>query len=125
MTAIGIANHVAVRPVTGSATRLRITVRGRRVLAAVTAFPVIVALAAAIIGGGVAVASRDAGAPAGSFETVTVMSGDSLWSIALSVAPNADPRDVVSAIERLNALDGATLGAGQKLAIPAEYTAGH
>jgi len=120
MTAIGIANHIAVRP----ATRLRITVRGRRVLAAVTAFPVIVALAAAIIGGGVAVATKEDGAAAGSFETVTVMSGDSLWTIAQSVAPGADPRDVVAAIERLNVLDGVTIAAGQKLAIPAEYATG-
>ena len=36
----------------------------------------------AIIGGGAALASRDAGAPAGSFTTVTVSYGDSLWSIA-------------------------------------------
>lgn len=122
MTAIGIAHHVAVRPAMSADTRLRITTRGRRVLAGIVAFPLIVAVAAAIVGGGAALASREDGAAAGSFATVTVVTGDSLWSIAEEVAPQADPRDVVSAFERLNALNGGMIAAGQKLAVPAEYT---
>jgi Tfp pilus assembly protein FimV len=106
------------------ATRLRLTVRGRRVLAAAAALPAVVALSFAVISGGSALASRDSGAPAGSFATVTVSTGDSLWSIAEEVAPSADPRDVVDAIVRLNALQGAAISAGQRLAIPAEYSAG-
>lgn len=51
------------------------------------------------------------------------MSGESLWSIAEEVAPAADPRDVVDAIIRLNALGSGQLEAGQTLAIPAEYDA--
>ena len=105
----------------GASTRLRLTVRGRRVLATIAALPAIAAIAIAMVSGGSALASRDAGAAAGSFVTVTVSSGDSLWSIAEEIAPAADPRDVVDAIVRLNALDGATLQAGQSLAIPAEY----
>ena len=119
MTAISI-DGVGATP---AGTRLRLTVRGRRVFAAIAAVPAALALALAIIGGGAALASRDAGAPAGSFETITVMSGDSLWSIAEAVAPAADPRDVVDAFMRLNALDGVGLVAGQELAVPAEYTA--
>jgi Tfp pilus assembly protein FimV len=106
------------------ATRLRLTVRGRRVLAAAAALPAVVALSFAVISGGSALASRDSGAPAGSFATVTVSTGDSLWSIAEEVAPSADPRDVVDAIVRLNALQGVAISAGQRLAIPAEYSAG-
>ncbi len=121
MTAIGITAPGTTRlPVT----RLRLTVRGRRVLAAAAALPAVLVLSLAIIGGGAALASRDAGAPADSFTTITVSSGDSLWSIAQEVAPNADPRDVVDAIVRLNALDGVTIAAGQRLAIPSEYTPG-
>lgn len=104
------------------ATRMRLTVRGRRILAALAALPAVVALSLAVIGGGSALASREAGAPSGSFATLTVAAGDSLWSIAEQVAPGADPRDVVDAIVRLNALDGVTLSAGQQLSIPAEYT---
>jgi hypothetical protein len=40
----------------------------------------------------------------------------------IQVAPGADPRDVVDAIVRLNALDGVTVSAGQQLSIPSEYT---
>jgi Tfp pilus assembly protein FimV len=114
MTTIGIASA-------SSATRLRLTRRGRRVLAALAAFPVVVALCAAVIGGGAALASRESGAPAGSFETITVAAGDSLWSIAQQVAPGADPRDVVDAIVHLNALDGVSVTPGERIAIPAEY----
>jgi Tfp pilus assembly protein FimV len=106
-----------------SATRLRLTTRGRRVLAALVATPVAVALGLAILAGGSALASREGGAPMGSFTTVTVGAGQSLWSIAEEVAPNADPRDVVDAIARLNALGGTQVAAGQRLAIPAEYAA--
>jgi len=125
MTAIGItapratrATRVGVPP-----TRLRLTVRGRRVLAGVAAAPAVFALGVAIISGGGALASRDAGTEAVIFSTVTVAHGDSLWSIAQEVAPTADPRDVVDAIARLNGLEGGRLLAGQSLAIPTEYAA--
>ncbi|MFB8147560.1 LysM peptidoglycan-binding domain-containing protein [Microbacterium sp. NPDC056003] len=102
-------------------TRLRLTLRGRRVLATLAAIPAVVAISLAMISGGSALASRDAGTPAQSFSTVTVSFGDTLWSIAETVAPEADPRDVIDAIVRLNALEGVSLEAGQSLAIPAEY----
>lgn len=102
-------------------TRLRLTVRGRRVLAMATAFPIVVAVSAAMVAGGGAVASLDQGPGSASFDSVTVASGETLWSIAHDVAPAADPRDVVDAISRLNALDGGALIAGQQLAIPAQY----
>jgi Tfp pilus assembly protein FimV len=121
MTAIGITAPAAAVP----ATRLRLTVRGRRVLVAAAALPASIALAIAILSGGAALASRDSGAPAGSYTTVAVSPGDSLWSIAERIAPDSDPRDVVDAIVRLNALDGVTISAGERLAIPAEYAQGH
>jgi Tfp pilus assembly protein FimV len=105
------------------ATRLRLTVRGRRILAAIAALPAVIALSLAVISGGSALASRDTGATTSSFATLTVSAGDSLWSIAEQVAPGADPRDVVDAIVRLNALDGVTVSAGQQLSIPSEYAA--
>lgn len=118
MTAISIApTGTLVAP----RTRLRLTVRGRRVLAFLAALPAIAVLAFAVLAGGSALASHEGGAPAGSFQTVTVSAGDSLWSIAGEIAPSADPRDVVDALTRLNALDGVTLTPGQELAIPAEY----
>ena len=73
-------------------TRLRLTHRGRRVLAAVAALPLTAAIAIGIVSGGAAIGSNDTGAPEGTFETVTVMPGDSLWSIARSVAPTQPRR---------------------------------
>ncbi|MFV0374215.1 LysM peptidoglycan-binding domain-containing protein [Microbacterium sp.] len=101
-------------------TRLRLTLRGRRVLAAL---PAVIALAIAVLSGGGALASASsaAGGADEAFEVVTVMPGDSLWAIAERVAPSADPRDVVDDIVRLNALSGARLDPGQSIAIPAQY----
>ncbi|WP_164743407.1 LysM peptidoglycan-binding domain-containing protein [Microbacterium sulfonylureivorans] len=125
MTAIGITTPAltgaSFRSAARPATRLRLTVRGRRVLAVLAALPAALAVCFAMISGGSALASRDAGAPIESFTTITVSSGDTLWSIAEAVAPAADPRDVVDALVRLNALDSVSLQAGQSLAIPAEY----
>jgi Tfp pilus assembly protein FimV len=121
MTAITFTNPAVVRP---RATRLRLTARGRRALAMLAALPAVIALAIAVIGGSSALASGEQGAPAGTFETVTVASGDTLWSIAQEVAPDADPRDVVAAIAGLNALGGSVLTAGQQLALPVEYSTG-
>jgi len=117
MTTIDIAAASALTP----ATRLRLTTRGRRVVAFLAALPAIAALGIAIVSGGAALASADRDAQTSEFATVTVLPGDSLWSIAQEVAPAADPRDVVDAIARLNALGSAQLDAGQELAIPAEY----
>lgn len=102
-------------------TRLRLTVRGRRVIASLVSVPVVFLLSLVILSGGGALASGEAGAPAGTFAEVTVMPGDTLWSIAESVAPEADPRDVIDEIVRLNALSSGSLVAGQSLALPPEY----
>lgn len=103
-----------------SATRLRLTTRGRRVLTTLAALPLAAGIAFAALGGGAAIASGDA-APVASFETITVMPGDTLWSIAESVAPAVDPRTVIGDIQRLNALGQGSLQVGQQLALPAEY----
>jgi hypothetical protein len=109
---------VTVTPI--PVTRLRLTVRGRRVLATLAALPAVIAIGWALLSGGSALASLDSPSTQ-SFSTLTVAAGDTLWSIAEEVAPQADPRDVVDAFVRLNAIDGATLQAGARLAIPAEY----
>jgi hypothetical protein len=108
---------ITVSPVMTSAPRLRITRRGRAVVAALIAGPVAVAIAAfALDGGAVAtVESSDA-----SFTYVSVAAGETLWDIASSVAPESDPREVVADITRLNNLSG-SVQPGERLAIPAEY----
>lgn len=103
------------------ATRLKLTARGRRVVLAVAAVPLAAGIAFAALSGGSAMASGEQTATA-SFATVTVMPGDTLWSVAESVAPGADPRDVIGDITRLNLLRGGELQIGQELAIPAQYS---
>lgn len=52
--------------------------------------------------------------------SVVVQPGSSLWSIAATVAPDRDPRDVVAEIAQLNNLADGTVVAGQQLFVPAE-----
>jgi len=93
---------------------LRITRRGRTVLAAAVAIPVVALSVFLATPGALA---DDEGAP-NDFEYVTVLSGDTLWTIATSIAPTGDPRDVIAEIMSLNQLSGANLMPGQELAIP-------
>lgn len=104
-------------------TRLRLTARGRRVLATIAALPLAAVLAVAALNGVSAVASSDALAAPVEFATITVLPGDTLWSLAALIAPEADPREVVDDIVRLNMLGGGDIYAGQKLAIPTVYLA--
>lgn len=99
--------------------RLRITARGRAVLLALAATPLIIAAALFGLNGGGAVATADSSA--GTFHYVTVDSGESLWQVARSIAPNSDPRDVVAQVMQFNRLDSSDVMAGQQLAIPPQY----
>ncbi len=47
--------------------------------------------------------------------TVTVRSGDSLWSIAQRIAPAVDPRAEVATLQHVNHIDGSALLPGQVL----------
>lgn len=50
--------------------------------------------------------------------SITVGAGDTLWSLADQVDPDADPRDVIAAIMSLNELSSPTLQPGQVLRLP-------
>lgn len=49
---------------------------------------------------------------------VTVLQGDSLWTIAAASDPSRDVREVVSEIVALNDLSSSVLQAGQQLYVP-------
>jgi len=52
-------------------------------------------------------------------QRITVEDGDSLWGIAASIAPRADPQVMVSRIVKLNSLEeSAGLEIGQRLTVP-------
>lgn len=102
------------------ASRLRLTRRGRFVFTSLAAAPLVVLALVTALNGGIATATTDLST--GSFEYVTVEAGQSLWGLAESVAPNADPREVISDIVRLNQLQGSELHPGDRIAIPAVYS---
>jgi hypothetical protein len=93
---------------------LRLTRRGRIVIGALVATPV-VALSMLLAAPGALAGNEDSGSD---FEYMTVLSGDTLWGIAEIVAPDADPRDVIAEIMSLNQLTNAALTPGQQIAIP-------
>ncbi|WP_442786483.1 LysM peptidoglycan-binding domain-containing protein [Leifsonia sp. AG29] len=103
----------------GARVRLRLTRRGRAVVSALVALPLIVGALVFALNGGGAIASGEQ--THASFHYVTVQSGDSLWSVAERVAPSADPRDVIADLVSLNGLQSAVVTPGQQLAIPAKY----
>lgn len=97
-----------------SATRMRLTRRGRLVL---------VGLGLTLAAGAGSIAGQAvAEAPLAEQATTTVVvgPGDSLWTIAQGIAaPGEDVRDVVSGLAELNELDGLGLQVGEELLLPA------
>lgn len=105
------ANASRQRP---AATPLRLTARGRGVLATL-------ALLGALAGGAVLGMATASGVemPAET-DQVTVLPGETLWGIATDAAEEGqDVRNVMEAIVTLNSLSSATVHPGQELAVPA------
>jgi LysM repeat protein len=90
---------------------VRLTRRGRFV---------VVLFLLVLVGVGLALAApaSDAATPSKPATIVVVHPGDSLWSIAARYLPSRDAPRVVEEIRRLNGLDGYTIYAGQRLALP-------
>jgi hypothetical protein len=99
--------------------RLRLTARGRAALLTIVAAPIVALLMVLALNGGGATATLEAGAPA---EVVMIEPGQSLWSLAESIAPGADPRDVIEELVSFNRLSSADVWAGQQIAIPQQYS---
>lgn len=108
-----LPHRTAARP------RLRLTPRGRAVVAVLIAIPLVAV--ALLLGSNAGSATATGEAPAGSFTWVSVEPGQTLWQLAESVAPGADPREVVAEIVALNQLASADVQAGQRLALPQRY----
>lgn len=93
---------------------IRLTRRGRRVVAVLALIPIV--LAFLLIG------MRDAQATDGSAvattQSVVVKSGQSLWEIAVSISPNSDPRETIWMIQQLNDMKTGEVQAGQALLVP-------
>jgi LysM repeat protein len=53
--------------------------------------------------------------------TIVVHPGETLWSIANRVAPNADPRETITALREVNNLPSADVYPGEQLVVPASH----
>ena len=112
---LGAARRTPPRP--GRAPRqasgpVRLTRRGRLVV-------VLVLLVVLVIGFSIGVSSQAAGpSRPHHVPTVTVKPGETLWQVAVRVAPGADPRLVVDELVHANHLPSASVVAGQQLLVP-------
>lgn len=118
MSAVTYGYPVSASTVTGTRTRLRLTRRGRAVIAALVSLPLVIALVSMVLNGGGATATVGGDV----VTTVTVEVGESLWSVAATVAPEASTSDVVADLIAVNELTSAELLPGQVLVIPARYS---
>lgn len=118
------ADNVVLLPVPGNNGRLsgprtrrrtpvRLTRRGR----------VVLALLITLVATGAVLAFGTSGGAAPPPRPVQVQRGDTLWSLADRYAATRDPVTAVERIRRLNCLSGYDIYPGQRLLIPAAGTA--
>ena len=98
----------------GGVAGVRLTRRARRLLA------VLVAAVAILLGVwvGAVVGGDDGELVLVSDSSVVVQQGDTVWSIARSIAGDQDVRPVVDVIQELNHLEGSRISPGQVLRLP-------
>jgi hypothetical protein len=94
----------------------RLTRRGRVVVTGVSA------LLIGALSVGLATAAQatraGSGSPGGYVAKVTVLPGQSLWSLGEAYDPNADTRVIVQEIQQLNSMSGDQVQAGEVLWVP-------
>ena len=93
---------------------IRLTRRGRRVVAILALIPI--AITFLLIGMRGAQAS-DASAAAMT-STIVVKPGQSLWDVAAAINPAKDPRETIWIIQQLNGMNTSEVLAGQELLVP-------
>lgn len=93
---------------------IRLTRRGRRVVAILALIPI--AITFLLIGTRGAVASD--GSTAATTQAIVVQPGQSLWDVAVTIDPEADPRETIWVIQQLNDMKTSEVLAGQELIVP-------
>lgn len=113
-----VRGGVARSRAAGVAGPVRLSLRGRRVVAALIVLvllPAVWTLTAPVVADAL---SARAGLYSGATAEVVVLPGDTLWGIARTAQPESDPRDTVLRIQKLNGLSGSEVSAGQRLVVP-------
>jgi hypothetical protein len=112
------AGAPAATPSAAHGVPLRLTRRGRLVVAAVAALLVTVI---SLLAAGAAQATNHGPSPRAARQNlvqVVVRPGQSLWSVAENADPDQDTRAVIQQIVDLNSLSGDIVAAGQQLWVP-------
>lgn len=117
MTAVSMSGFGYTTP----RSHLKLTKRGRAVFTTLAAVPLVIAAFLFALNGGGASATFETAQPGVEYTYVSVVAGQSLWSLAGEIAPTADPRDVVIGILEFNGMSSADLVPGQRLALPPQY----
>ena len=103
-------------------TRVRLTRRGRVVVAGLITASMVLVAALAWLAGTARADAAGGGVPSSavyhSLRSVVVLPGQSLWSIATRYEPGSDPRNVIQEIIDLNALSGTSVQPGEHLWLP-------
>ncbi len=106
----------------GSWSGMRLTRRGRIAVVALSSlFLLMVVLLSGRLSADAGTSMADQGRATG---VVVVQAGENLWQIAKAIAPGTDPRETVTLIRELNALDSSTVVAGQSILVPVMASAG-
>jgi hypothetical protein len=120
--ALGDGRAEAVRPAgTAAPARLRLTRRGRAVVASALAIAAAAAASLLVMTAAAGAQASDHGRGGGGFagmREIVVRPGQTLWSIAATAEPSADPRVVVQQIMTVNSLTSTQIQAGQLLWVP-------
>ena len=116
---VALPETAQARPVR---TRVRLTRRGRIVVAALITAGMVLVAALAWLAGTARAEAAGSGSPASavyhSLRSVVVQPGESLWTIAAQADPAGDPRAVMQEIIDINALRGTSVQPGQRLWLP-------
>lgn len=97
---------------------VRLTLRGRVLIAFVVVSALLLALLLAFWLGTVQASHAAGGGRAEPYESLVLHPGQTLWEIAERRAPGADPRIMVHRIIEANDLEGAAVWAGQRIRVP-------
>jgi hypothetical protein len=110
--------HAPGNQATATAAPLRLTRRGRAVIAAAAALLVAMVLLIAASAAQATSHSVPPRAAGQNLSRIVVRPGQTLWSVAESADPDADTRLVIQQIAELNGLTGDVVQAGQRLWVP-------
>jgi len=111
--------HLRLVPPPARPAPLRLTRRGRAVLRIAVVLVLLLTVAALVLGLGRVARARPEPGPGVAVRYHVVLPGETLWRIAAVELPGVDRREAVARIIELNALPGAGVSAGQRLAVPA------